>query len=129
MLAAKSQSVRGIPLKKLKKMAKYVKIKSEIDKLKNEIRKRKDAFVRTVLDNASLIFATTSTAGSEILQGYDFDVVIIDEATQATEPSTLIAIVKGKKVILAGDHKQLPPTVLSMEAKEQGLERSMLSDL
>lgn len=124
-LAAQSRGIRGIPLKKIKKMAKYIKVKREIDILKAEIKKRKENIINSLLDTASIIFATTSTAGSEILQDQEFDVVIIDEATQATEPSALIAVVKGKKLILAGDHKQLPPTVLSMEAKEHGLERSM----
>ncbi len=124
-LAAQSRGVRGIPLKKIKKMARYIKLKKEIDLLKEEIKKRKESAIKKVLDSASIIFATTSTAGSEILDDQEFDVVIIDEATQATEPSALIAAVKGKRLILAGDHKQLPPTILSMEAKEQGLEKSM----
>ncbi len=124
-LAAQSRGIRGIPLKKIKKMARYIKLKREIDNLKEEIKKRKENAIKKILEDASIIFATTSTAGSDILYDQEFDVVIIDEATQATEPSALIAAVKGKRLILAGDHKQLPPTILSMEAKEQGLERSM----
>jgi predicted DNA helicase len=51
-----------------------------------------------------------------MLSGYEFEVVIIDESTQSMEPACLIPMVKGKKWILAGDHNQLPPTVLSREA-------------
>jgi predicted DNA helicase len=50
-----------------------------------------------------------------------FDLVIIDEATQATEPITWIPMAKTQRVIMAGDHFQLPPTVRSKEAEEKGL--------
>lgn len=43
-----------------------------------------------------------------------FDVVIVDEAAQAVEPSVWLPIMKGKKLILAGDHLQLPPTIKSL---------------
>jgi len=42
--------------------------------------------------------------------------VVIDEATQATEPSCLIPLIKARKAIMAGDHKQLPPTILNPDA-------------
>lgn len=45
-----------------------------------------------------------------------FDVVIIDEAAQAVEPSCWIPILKGRKLILAGDHLQLPPTIKSVNS-------------
>ncbi|KAH8993570.1 P-loop containing nucleoside triphosphate hydrolase protein [Lactarius hatsudake] len=51
---------------------------------------------------------------SAVLQGSQFDVVIIDEATQALEAVCWVPIFKAKKLILAGDPKQLPPTVLSL---------------
>ncbi|RUM27684.1 MAG: IGHMBP2 family helicase, partial [Aquifex sp.] len=74
--------------------------------------------IKKILSRAQVICTTNSTAGSEVLQDFHFDVVIIDEATQSIEPSCLIPLVKGKKLIMAGDHKQLPPTVLSYEVQE-----------
>ncbi|MGB9590387.1 MAG: AAA domain-containing protein, partial [Candidatus Hydrothermia bacterium] len=60
-------------------------------------------------------------AGSEFLEKEEFDLMVIDEATQATEPSTLIPLIKAKRAVLAGDHRQLPPTILSREAEKGGL--------
>ncbi|HUR63133.1 MAG TPA: DEAD/DEAH box helicase family protein, partial [Candidatus Thermoplasmatota archaeon] len=51
-----------------------------------------------------------------------FDYVIHDEAGQATAPSSLAAVLRGRRLVLAGDPKQLPPTVVSMDAKEAGLD-------
>ena len=50
------------------------------------------------------------------LQDLDFDVVVIDEAAQALEVSCWSALLKCKKAVLAGDHLQLPPTIISKEA-------------
>ena len=55
------------------------------------------------------------------LQEKIFDLLIIDEATQATEPIAWIPITRAKKVVMAGDHFQLPPTVRSKEAEKEGL--------
>ena len=70
----------------------------------------------------------TTLIGSALreLEGIIFDVVIIDEASQALEPECWAAILKAKKVIFVGDHKQLPPRVKSQEAKKIGLEITML---
>lgn len=58
-----------------------------------------------------------------------FDVVIVDECGQATEMATYIPLWLGKKVILAGDHLQLPPTVLSREANSHGMGISLMQRL
>lgn len=71
-----------------------------------------------------VVAATCSGAGDEgRLKDQTFRVVVIDEATQATEPSTLIPLVRGaESVVMAGDPQQLPPTVVSMAAAESGLQ-------
>lgn len=51
-----------------------------------------------------------------------FDYVIHDEAGQSTAPSSLAAVMRGKRLVLAGDPLQLPPTVVSMDAKTAGLD-------
>lgn len=50
-----------------------------------------------------------------------FDVVVLDEAAQATEVACWIPLLLGKRGILAGDHKQLPPTITSPAAEKAGL--------
>ena len=59
-----------------------------------------------------------------------FQQVLIDEATQATEPEALIPVVTGaKQLILVGDHCQLPPVVICKKAKKAGLSHSMFERL
>jgi len=85
-----------------------------------------------VLDDAQIVLATTSVAGSRDLQLYstDFDTCVIDEASQGVEMSTLIPLVTGcRRLILVGDPKQLPATVFSQAAKDLGYDRSLFQRL
>jgi AAA domain len=69
-----------------------------------------------------VVSTCAGTYGRELADSV-FQMVVVDEATQATEPSTLLPLTKGAECfVLAGDHKQLPPTVLSDDAKAMGLE-------
>ena len=56
------------------------------------------------------------------IKGKEFTSVFIDEAAQGLEPATWLPIIKSKRVILAGDHCQLPPTIKSFEAAKDSLE-------
>uniref|UniRef100_A0A6P6YJI6 Helicase sen1-like n=1 Tax=Dermatophagoides pteronyssinus TaxID=6956 RepID=A0A6P6YJI6_DERPT len=70
----------------------------------------------SLIERANIICCTLSIAGSSALvnSGAEFDVVIIDEASQGVELSTLIPLrSKCKSMVLVGDPRQLPPTVLS----------------
>ena len=61
-----------------------------------------------------------------LLKDFSFPFIIVDEASTALEPATLIAFsFAPKKVVLVGDHKQLGPIVKSVEAKKKGLELSL----
>lgn len=83
-----------------------------------------------IMARCDVVVSTCVSAGDTKLQGYDFRIVIVDEATQATEPSTLIALTRGAEcVIMAGDHAQLPPTVISKKAEKLGLNISLFSRL
>ncbi|KAJ3076763.1 DEAD-box type RNA helicase [Podochytrium sp. JEL0797] len=83
----------------------------------------------SLLLEADVIMATLSGAGHDIvstLQNFEFPTVIIDEACQSVELSSLIPLRYGaKKCILVGDPMQLPPTVLSPTAKRFGYENSL----
>ncbi len=95
-----------------------------------EIRRMEDLMTASVLDDAEVICATTIGCGHRLLESRKFPIVLMDEATQATEPSALVPIVKGcRQLILVGDHQQLPPTVLSRRAEKGGLNRSLFDRL
>ncbi len=111
--AKKGKSVRGVPKEKIESMAKWILKNIKIKKIVDRINKLMEEIVEDIIKDAEVVVSTNSMAGSDILKDYHFDVVCIDEGSQAMEPSCLIPIVRGDKLIMAGDHKQLPPTVLS----------------
>jgi predicted DNA helicase len=127
--AANNQGARGVKPSIMKDMAKWLEIQDEIDGLFNRVEKLEQKAINDLLESAEVICSTNSTAGSELLSDYDFELIVIDEATQSTEPASLIPFIKGEKVILIGDHKQLPPTILSQKAAKQGLSKSMFERL
>ncbi|KAJ3117866.1 hypothetical protein HDU96_005243 [Phlyctochytrium bullatum] len=79
----------------------------------NELRVRERNVLGNIIRNSKVVLATLSGAASSKLRNEVFDVVVIDEGSQAIEVECWIAITKAKKLILAGDNKQLPPTVKS----------------
>ena len=78
-----------------------------------------------------VVASTCAGAGDESrLEKQIFRLVVIDEATQATEPSTLIPLMRGaESVVMAGDPRQLPPTVISMGAENAGLQVTLFEKL
>eukprot|EP00924_Labyrinthula_sp_SR-Ha-C_P009156 snap_masked-scaffold_2-processed-gene-14.29-mRNA-1 protein AED:0.20 eAED:0.22 QI:0/0/0/1/1/1/3/0/1016 len=87
---------------------------------------------RTVLKNAQVICTTCSGAGDPrlVAAGLKFSTVLLDEATQATEPESLIPIVLGcKQFVLVGDHRQLVPVVMCKKAANAGLNSSLFERL
>lgn len=70
------------------------------------------------LREAPVVAATTSSCGSRIMREQNFDVALVDEASQLTEPATLAAINRGARFVLVGDHHQLPPVVQSAGEKK-----------
>ncbi|MFA9417815.1 AAA domain-containing protein [Natrinema sp. HArc-T2] len=63
------------------------------------------------LQNAQVVAATTATCGSRVMKEQAFDVALVDEAAQLTEPGTCAAINLAERFVLVGDHEQLPPVV------------------
>ena len=81
--------------------------------------------INEILQQADVICCTLTGASHGLLKGKKFRTVFIDEAGQALEPACWIPILKAERVILAGDHFQLPPTVKSREAALKGLSSTM----
>lgn len=75
---------------------------------------------------ARVIASTLAGSANRVLTGMTFPTIFIDEAAQALEAASWIAIRKAGRVILAGDHCQLPPTVKCPEAMKNGLERTLM---
>jgi DNA replication ATP-dependent helicase Dna2 len=61
--------------------------------------------------DAPVVAATTAACGSRVLREQSFDVAVVDEASQLTEPGTLAAVNRADRFVLVGDHQQLPPVV------------------
>lgn len=86
--------------------------------------------MRDSLADYQIVVTTCASAGHELLQGMSFPRVLVDECTQSVEPSTLIPLSHGcAHLVLIGDHRQLPPTVVTAEARRGGLERSLFARL
>lgn len=81
-----------------------------------EIGIRQDLF-----DGSRVIASTLVGAANRLLDGVRFNSLFIDEAAQALEPACWIAIARSNRVILAGDHCQLPPTIKCVQAERLGL--------
>lgn len=96
-------------------------LRDEIARLKGEIKNLKKDIFRNVMKESEVFVGTLASIGDRSLEERPFDLLVIDEATQATEPMTWIPMTRAKKVVMAGDHFQLPPTVKSKEAEQQGL--------
>lgn len=79
-----------------------------------------------LLDEAEAVCATLTGLDDAMLGDREFDLVVVDEAAQATEPPCWIPLVRGRRLVLAGDHCQLPPTILSVEAERQGFGVSLM---
>ncbi len=84
---------------------------------------------REVLDRAPVVLATLTGLDGHALSGRRFPLAVVDEATQAVEPACLLALLRCDRAVLAGDHLQLPPTVLSAAAQAGGLGRSLFERL
>lgn len=115
-MASKGKGGRGISSEKMKSMAKWIEINQEIDEAHDEIKRIENRMIKDIIDSSDVILATNSSSALEAIARVKFDVAVIDEASQATIPSVLIPIAKAHRFILAGDHKQLPPTIISDRA-------------
>ncbi|XP_078153290.1 DNA-binding protein isoform X1 [Carex rostrata] len=104
-------------------------IRKELRNLAKEEKKRQLLAVADVIKNADVVLTTLTGAVSRKLDNYSFDLVVIDEAAQALEVACWMALLKGSRCVLAGDHLQLPPTILSEEAEKKGLGTTLFERL
>lgn len=94
--------------------------------LKNRAQELEIRINAEIFASVNVIASTLVGSASTILEGMKFSTVFIDEAAQALEPACWIPMRRAGRMILAGDHCQLPPTVKSFEAMKAGLGRSLM---
>ncbi|XP_048952645.1 DNA-binding protein SMUBP-2 isoform X4 [Canis lupus dingo] len=129
---------------------------NEVKLLRKELKEREEAAMLESLTSAAVVLATNTVCSQllgrrqpatsvrltvpippgassdgplKLLPDTHFDVVVIDECAQALEASCWIPLLKARKCILAGDHKQLPPTTVSHKAALAGLSLSLMERL
>ncbi|MDO6393199.1 AAA domain-containing protein [Leptospira santarosai] len=85
----------------------------EVKELKKTIRSMEKGLIDSLISSHPVIVSTPVASARSVLEGKTFDFCVLDESSQALEPASWIPILKSDRVILAGDHKQLPPTLFS----------------
>lgn len=101
----------------------------EVKNIRSEIKQLQSNFEKEVYVQNSILIGTPIGINDCQFSDYEFDVVIIDEAGQCLEPLAWVLFDKAKRIVLAGDPFQLPPTVISFEAEKKGLGVSILEQL
>ncbi len=104
-------------------------LREEAKQLLNEARQIEDAVTERIISNARIVCATATGLDSDFFMRRKFDWCIMDEASQSVEPSAWIPIQYANRLVLAGDHFQLPPTVISPDAMRGGFDISMMERL
>ena len=118
----------------------YSKIPSRDSKKRSEIKKEMNEYIyyrsifemsikSAIFKGSKVVAATMIGTSFNILNGISFSTVFIDEAAQALEPACWTPILKANRVIFAGDHKQLPPTIKSYEAAQNGLMHTLFEQI
>lgn len=92
----------------------------EAKELIADARRIEDQIVTQLLDGAEVLCVTLTGIDHEVLGPRQFNLAVVDEACQSTEPACWIPLFRSQRLILAGDHCQLPPTVVSTEATKEG---------
>jgi len=104
-------------------------LREEAKQLVHDAKRLEAQAVQQILDQSDILCATLTGLDTDVLGNRTFDLAVVDEACQATEPSCWIPVLRCDRIVLAGDHCQLPPTVVSREAARQGFNVSLLERL
>ncbi len=125
-LRRRSEEIRNLALKYKRNYGhserqQRKRLLDEASSLRSEAEQLEFYIVTDILSKAQVITCTLVGAANSLIKGFRCDTVFIDEAAQALEAACWIPIQKAQRVIFAGDHYQLPPTIKSIEAARQGL--------
>ncbi|WP_181306281.1 AAA domain-containing protein [Rufibacter sp. XAAS-G3-1] len=100
-------------------------MKEESKRILSQADDIEDYITEDLLDHVEVITCTLVGSANRAIRHLQYDTVFIDEAAQALEPACWIPITRANRVVLAGDHHQLPPTVKSIVAERGGLARTL----
>jgi ATP-dependent RNA/DNA helicase IGHMBP2 len=104
-------------------------MRQEAKAMLSEARRMEEQLVDRLLATASILCATTTGIDESLLRGRVFDWCVMDEASQSTEPGAWVPLQYAQRLVLAGDHCQLPPTVVSPQAAAEGFGVSLMERL
>jgi ATP-dependent RNA/DNA helicase IGHMBP2 len=103
-------------------------LRRESRQMRQEAKQYESQIINGIIDGADVVCATTNF-DPEHLGDRSFDLAVIDEACQSTEPGCWPVVLRADKIVLAGDHCQLPPTIISTQAAAQGFAVSLMERL
>lgn len=103
--------------------------RSKIDALREKASSLEWRIQQQLFEETRAVTCTLAGSASQLLDGLHFHTLFIDEAAQALEAACWIAIRRADRIVLAGDHQQLPPTVKCPAAARGGLSRTMMEQI
>lgn len=113
----KEMDTKQASIRKTKSGKERKAIYGDLRELRKEFREREKKCIGTLIGGSKVVLATLHGAGGFQMRDEKFDVVIVDEASQALEAQCWVPLLRASKVVLAGDHLQLPPTIKSLNSK------------
>ncbi|GFQ97479.1 DNA-binding protein SMUBP-2 [Trichonephila clavata] len=120
-------------MNKTKNTDRFLYLQKKHEKISKKLGSVDTRIAADVISDCDIVFCTLTSASSQgplkYVQNDHFDVCIIDECSQAIEAACWIPLLLVKKCILAGDHFQLPPTILCKKASDAGLKVTLMERL
>lgn len=101
----------------------------EAHRIMKEVGQAEQYITDDIVHHSQVIAATLVGANHYTVRKATYATVVIDEAGQALEPACWIPVLKARKLIMAGDHCQLPPTIKSLTAAQNGLATTLLEKM
>lgn len=129
-LRKRMEQLRGMAFKYKRKFGYHEKeqrrsLMQEVKLLKTDADLLEFYIINDLLQSMEAICCTLVGASHPVLRGKKFKTVFIDEAGQSLEPASWIPLLRSSRVVFAGDHQQLPPTIKSVDAARRGLSRTL----
>ncbi len=123
------KTIREMQRRSRKGSAEKDTLYNQIQKLKSRATELEIRIDNAIFSSVRVVASTLIGASNKVLSGKHFTTLFIDEAAQALDAACWNAIRKANRVVLAGDHCQLPPTIKCIEAARNGLDRTLMEKI